>query len=77
MIHQSITALAIQADHGIRDSFIVRFAGDNTYDESAIAQEMAARCGVTLNIVEVDGDSVAVIWQMPPITAKVFPSTAI
>lgn len=55
----SITALAIQADHGIRDSFIVRFAGDNTYDESAIAQEMAARCGVTLNIVEVDGDSVA------------------
>lgn len=55
----SITALATQADHGIRDSFIVRFAGDSAYDETAIAQEMAGRCGVTLNIVEVDGDSVA------------------
>lgn len=55
----TITALATQADRGVKDSFIVRFDGDSGYDETPVAQEMAHKVGITLSIVEVDGDSVA------------------
>lgn len=55
----TITALAAQATHGIRDCFSVRFGGDSSYDETPIAQEMANTLGITLNTVDVDGDTIA------------------
>lgn len=55
----TITAMAAQADRGIKDCFIVRFDGDSGYDETPVAQEMAQKTGLHLNIVEVNGDTVA------------------
>ena len=55
----TITALAAQRDQGVRDCFTVRFGGDSSYDETPIAQEMADRLGITLNSVDIDGDTIA------------------
>lgn len=55
----TITALAAKADTGVRDCFTVRFDGDSSYDETAIAQDMATRLGITLNSVNIDGDTIA------------------
>lgn len=55
----SIAALA--AEHMARapDCFTVRFAGGGAYDEYPVAQEMAARIGATLHVVDIDGDDIA------------------
>lgn len=55
----TITAIAAQASQGVRDCFSVRFGGDSSYDETPIAAEMADQLGITLNTVDVDGDTVA------------------
>ncbi len=55
----TITALAAQANRGVKDCFTVRFDGDAAYDETAIAHDMAQKTGITLNSVSIDGDTIA------------------